>query len=124
MIRRPPTCTLFPYTTLFRSRWYEFDDIHCTNYACAKASRANSYQRLGSVIRAANLGQPQFVLRRSLSCSLTPRLAATSFGCNVFAPGGANSHASCREARPLPQRLRPVAGGSEVEGERQAEQVP
>src|SRR3712207_8519934 len=23
MIRRPPRSTLFPYTTLFRSRWYE-----------------------------------------------------------------------------------------------------
>src|SRR3712207_7318887 len=24
MIRRPPRSTLFPYTTLFRSRWYSF----------------------------------------------------------------------------------------------------
>jgi hypothetical protein len=76
----------------------EFDDIHRTNYACAKASRANSYERLGSVIRAVNLGQTQFVLRKSLSFYLNRRLAATSFGCNVFAPGGANSHASCQEA--------------------------
>src|SRR4051812_49995525 len=25
MIRRPPRSTLFPYTTLFRSRWFSFD---------------------------------------------------------------------------------------------------
>src|SRR5256885_12620046 len=29
MIRRPPRSTLFPYTTLFRSRRY------CSNYRCA-----------------------------------------------------------------------------------------
>src|SRR2546430_10989690 len=29
MIRRPPRSTLFPYTTLFRSRWVKrFDDFH------------------------------------------------------------------------------------------------
>src|SRR5438309_3181280 len=26
MIRRPPRSTLFPYTTLFRSRWKGYDD--------------------------------------------------------------------------------------------------
>src|SRR5689334_23448480 len=27
MIRRPPRSTLFPYTTLFRSRWYADPDV-------------------------------------------------------------------------------------------------
>src|SRR3989449_7203185 len=27
MIRRPPRSTLFPYTTLFRSRWVRIEDV-------------------------------------------------------------------------------------------------
>src|SRR5256886_8945504 len=30
MIRRPPRSTLFPYTTLFRSTFYNI--LHCTNW--------------------------------------------------------------------------------------------
>jgi hypothetical protein len=41
----------------------EFDDIYRADYARAKAAGANSYERLGSVVRAVNLGQSQFVLR-------------------------------------------------------------
>src|SRR2546427_7101492 len=40
MIRRPPRSTLFPYTTLFRSR--------------AEAARRESEERLGIVIQATN----------------------------------------------------------------------
>ena len=41
----------------------QFDDVNRADYARAKASGANSYERLGSVVRAVNLGQSQFVLR-------------------------------------------------------------
>src|SRR2546429_3283145 len=27
MIRRPPRSTLFPYTTLFRSKWFDFPQV-------------------------------------------------------------------------------------------------
>src|SRR3989449_11131954 len=38
MIRRPPRSTLFPYTTLFRSRWYhslEKDRWVCRDLPCS-----------------------------------------------------------------------------------------
>src|SRR3712207_8968831 len=37
MIRRPPRCTLFPYTTLFRSGFYR--EIKAKRVACARARR-------------------------------------------------------------------------------------
>src|SRR5688572_31471973 len=39
MIRRPPRSTLFPYTTLFRSRW-SIDDEQWSDAARAAVSRA------------------------------------------------------------------------------------
>jgi hypothetical protein len=41
----------------------EFDDIDRADYSRAEAARANTYQRLGSVVGAVNLGQSQIVLR-------------------------------------------------------------
>src|SRR5688572_32086578 len=41
MIRRPPRSTLFPYTTLFRSHWYERPS------ACAAATKAFVVNRVG-----------------------------------------------------------------------------
>src|SRR5688572_32549153 len=38
MIRRPPRSTLFPYTTLFRSKKYAYEEIVCelsTSFVCA-----------------------------------------------------------------------------------------
>src|SRR2546422_5793046 len=40
MIRRPPRSTLFPYTTLFRSR------IHLSSLSCTVASLTISYSRV------------------------------------------------------------------------------
>src|SRR2546426_4959381 len=34
MIRRPPRSTLFPYTTLFRSGWYDFGNGSIGNMGC------------------------------------------------------------------------------------------
>src|SRR2546426_12318730 len=34
MIRRPPRSTLFPYTTLFRSGWYDFGNGSLGNMGC------------------------------------------------------------------------------------------
>src|SRR3712207_8192859 len=41
MIRRPPRSTLFPYTTLFRSAWYDdrFLEVCMRIVACAKTDR-------------------------------------------------------------------------------------
>src|SRR5687767_15775550 len=39
MLRRPPRSTLFPYTTLFRSRPYAFHDVktrHCPYALCIR----------------------------------------------------------------------------------------
>src|SRR3712207_7605340 len=37
MIRRPPRSTLFPYTTLFRSRWLIADGVTCSARAAASS---------------------------------------------------------------------------------------
>src|SRR2546422_5608106 len=53
MIRRPPRSTLFPYTTLFRSR-------HERPYACTRAFAVSSaYQRGSRSRRAAVHGSPR-----------------------------------------------------------------
>src|SRR5258705_10072432 len=36
MIRRPPRSTLFPYTTLFRSAFVEWANVHSRRYGTAK----------------------------------------------------------------------------------------
>src|SRR5580693_8173969 len=41
----------------------EFDDIDRADYSRAEAAGANTYERLGSVVGAVNLGQSQIVLR-------------------------------------------------------------
>src|SRR5437764_7836750 len=41
MIRRPPRSTLFPYTTLFRSKWYRHDD----DYGHAQSTRRHRLHR-------------------------------------------------------------------------------
>jgi len=44
----------------------EFDDVHGADHAGAKAPGANAYEGLGSVIRAVDVSQSQFVLRKEL----------------------------------------------------------
>src|SRR5437016_9323907 len=46
MLRRPPISTLFPYTTLFRSRPFRFGALHCLLLTSVKAGRqGRSYGR-------------------------------------------------------------------------------
>src|SRR2546422_9657519 len=52
MIRRPPRSTLFPYTTLFRSRWFR---PFPTDRLVAALSRA---QALGVIDRDYSFGSP------------------------------------------------------------------
>src|SRR3712207_8436576 len=44
MIRRPPRSTLFPYTTLFRSRWISPKVLHPENTARRRGSPMNRPQ--------------------------------------------------------------------------------
>src|SRR2546421_9499226 len=57
MIRRPPRSTLFPYTTLFRSHFYDFAD----------------FERLGSVYSHQQRGRHRaaMVLEPDASCAHT-----------------------------------------------------
>src|SRR3712207_7493565 len=56
MIRRPPRSTLFPYTTLFRSRtlvlyfYPKADTPGCTTQACGIRDRAAEYDAAGAVV--------------------------------------------------------------------------
>src|SRR2546430_13699168 len=57
MIRRPPRSTLFPYTTLFRSRDFLYvTDLARAFYLAAKSERTNEIYNLGA-------GSPQPVNR-------------------------------------------------------------
>src|SRR3712207_8266683 len=49
MIRRPPRSTLFPYTTLFRSRRLDLDLLW--------GPRVHHRRRLGGVLRVVRLGE-------------------------------------------------------------------
>src|SRR5260221_10724609 len=66
MIRRPPRSTLFPYTTLFRSR--AFSDRYCTRRvppspACSSRRRCCCRRRRSSLP-----GSPLVVLREWIRC--------------------------------------------------------
>src|SRR5256885_13257372 len=52
MIRRPPRSTLFPYTTLFRSRW----PASRARRSAARAARARRERRISGRTRAARGG--------------------------------------------------------------------
>src|SRR2546429_5331694 len=45
MIRRPPRSTLFPYTTLFRSRVHQFDKVELVRF-CRPADSPAEHERL------------------------------------------------------------------------------
>src|SRR5260370_32726087 len=72
MIRRPPRSTLFPYTTLFRSRRDRVPDASCRNRGPASAFRAPGHD---IVRRARHLPQrPARSRRRSRSEEHTSEL--------------------------------------------------
>src|SRR3712207_8263576 len=47
MIRRPPRSTLFPYTTLFRSRWSVRDEFPAVGEPGGERHRRRSHRGLG-----------------------------------------------------------------------------
>src|SRR3712207_1275340 len=62
MIRRPPRSTLFPYTTLFRSRGSYVDDITITGQLwCAFVRSPEAHARIVSVDTSAALEHPGVV---------------------------------------------------------------
>src|SRR3712207_7218199 len=72
MIRRPPRSTLFPYTTLFRSRGQAaegagdvLDDDHRVGLGDADLPRDVAQRRLGKPLRAAAGGRGALLDRKS-----------------------------------------------------------
>src|SRR3712207_8335478 len=64
MIRRPPRSTLFPYTTLFRSEFYLFDET----FESAAAKRHSGLKTAGAYIQDYHILQTtkeEPVMRRS-----------------------------------------------------------
>src|SRR3712207_2871404 len=99
MIRRPPRSTLFPYTTLFRSR-------QAVTHASWVERRADSYERL------AFLGDS--VLGLAVTTHLWPRLQPDTHGAGRLTKirAQAVSGRSCRavaERLGIPERLREMA---------------
>src|SRR2546430_9989589 len=70
MIRRPPRSTLFPYTTLFRSRaWANLDPFdHRADEAAAELGVVDRHidQILARRVRAAREGRHEIVLHRAV----------------------------------------------------------
>src|SRR5260221_4658738 len=61
MIRRPPRSTLFPYTTLFRSRAEDVGDDGARRAAAARAGVGGARQRFAAPARAGTVGHRQFL---------------------------------------------------------------
>src|SRR5690554_4171027 len=119
MIRRPPRSTLFPYTTLFRSRFTGHDGCAktgCTGYACErccahKATTAQATLRclrriLGQIICFFHSIQLRYWLWRLLLLMAFRGLMVGSSGLlsspapPEFLPGGRGSsdHGACHDA--------------------------
>src|SRR2546426_10932911 len=82
MIRRPPRSTLFPYTTLFRSRFY----MH--SYAAgAKFGELSSGRRFDLFLRYRFEGYPSDRVPESLA-GMRPRESGIDAGFSAQAGGG------------------------------------
>src|SRR2546425_8093472 len=86
MIRRPPRSTLFPYTTLFRSRCHgERDHLGRTrkvrqhNAAGASGTRDAPHLRIGSVPQAAYTRAVHEIVERSRSEEHTSELQSLAY---------------------------------------------
>src|SRR3712207_7879980 len=98
MIRRPPRSTLFPYTTLFRSRARSRDRAQrsCVARSCSRSSsrRASQMQRgrqVAFVLRAASRSEEhtsELQSRQYLVCRLLLEKKKENGGCftDHFAP--------------------------------------
>src|SRR3712207_8405989 len=68
MIRRPPRSTLFPYTTLFRSRLFEFPYLYCEFKRMKEEVEEQTYeQNIHELNRGWDLEWAPDLLRRSMT---------------------------------------------------------
>src|SRR2546430_5662314 len=83
MIRRPPRSTLFPYTTLFRSRYVVIDGTHDEHHALLEQARVDVISPLDRKSTRLNSSHSQisyavFCLKKknqsSGTSSMTPRI--------------------------------------------------
>src|SRR5258706_11909937 len=89
MIRRPPRSTLFPYTTLFRSRFYvaqsgEYPDRHPVFYALANVGRDRSEEHTSELQSLTNLVcrlllEKKKTVCRQAFCSYNQAIIARAF---------------------------------------------
>src|SRR2546429_2827282 len=102
MIRRPPRSTLFPYTTLFRSREWFSANFHVKNEeelmrVCPPGSQGNTYMRMV-------LGYWEMVARDRKSTRLNSSHGYISYA--VFCLKKKKTHLPKLAARPHRDRRR------------------
>src|SRR2546425_8981194 len=78
MIRRPPRSTLFPYTTLFRSRSFRFGHGKILSSLPFKV-RLRSAQQTGSTLAASSATHPASTSRWSRSEEHTSELQSLAY---------------------------------------------
>src|SRR3712207_8190083 len=78
MIRRPPRSTLFPYTTLFRSRdavWFKCEFLQ----HCGVFKTRGAFNRQLAALEAGEIGEAGIVVARSESTRLNSSHANISY---------------------------------------------
>src|SRR5438132_6344791 len=68
MIRRPPRSTLFPYTTLFRSRRTEYEHLAAVRAVCALRHRGRRRTRHGRDRKSTRLNSSHTVISYAVFC--------------------------------------------------------
>src|SRR5256885_5452538 len=71
MIRRPPRSTLFPYTTLFRSRWFR---SRVKSWARARAFQRSGKKSCASICRSGSWRSEEHTSELQSPCNLVCRL--------------------------------------------------
>src|SRR6266508_6649512 len=105
MIRRPPRSTLFPYTTLFRSRPHPVRRGYRLGRHCAGRRAAAARRRAGPPVRAEAVAVAAHPVHVVLAPAVGRGVADTPGGSRAPAPRRRGGAAPTRCCRPPPCRL-------------------
>src|SRR2546430_9947846 len=113
MIRRPPRSTLFPYTTLFRSRKLHVKKLfaHPQALAQCRAWVQNNLPRVEIVETSSNARSAELASTEDDTAAIAGSLAAEKYGLRVVEYDIQDNAAKAKRFLVLGRQCRPPTGG-------------